>query len=155
MSFNPQFIICSSFKCVCVNLLRRASLPAGLFPENFRGQMSHLSACTFPDFSKHLFRPYQSLSHNISSSFANEEHGWSGDLCFRKPVFSSQWKAQRPPSHFTSLAVSALAYGRKRLNCQYPSLVSFPLPGFSYQLWQYATINDSRYMHACYHMHHT
>lgn len=28
------------------------------------GQMSHLSFCTFGDFSQHLFRPYQSLSHN-------------------------------------------------------------------------------------------
>lgn len=30
----------------------------------FCGQMSHLSACTFGDFSQHLFRPYPSLSHN-------------------------------------------------------------------------------------------
>ena len=28
------------------------------------GQMSHLSVCTFGDFSQHLFRPYPSLSHN-------------------------------------------------------------------------------------------
>lgn len=95
MSFNPQFIICSSFKCVCANFLRAASLPAGLFPADFHGQMSQLSTCTFPDFSKHLFRPYQSLSHNISRSFANGEHDWSGDLCFWKTVFSSKCESWR------------------------------------------------------------
>lgn len=154
MSFNLQFIICSSFKCVCVNFLRVASLPAGLLPADFHDQMSHLSACTFPHFSKHLFRPYQSLSHNISSSFANGEHGWSGDLCFWSLSFSPNVN-HKGPFLFCLSAVSAMAYGKRRLNCQYHSLVPFFLPEFPYQLWQYATINDSRYTHVWYHMHHT
>lgn len=133
MSFNPQFIICSSFKCVCVNFLRMASLPAGLVPADFCDQMSHLSACTFPDFSKHLFRPYQSLSHNISSSFANGERGWSGDLCFWKPVFSPSVN-HTGPHLFCQSAVSAMASGKRRLHCQYHSLAPFLLPAFPYQL---------------------
>lgn len=65
LSFNPQFIICSSLNAFMLISSECPLLPAGLFPADFLGpDFTPKLACTFSDFSEHLLTPYQSLSHN-------------------------------------------------------------------------------------------
>lgn len=119
------------------------------------GKMSHLSACTFGDFSQHLFRPYQSLSHN-KQQLCKWRASLAQWLMLLDACLFSLWESQGPPPIiFMGLAVPTMAYGKMRLNCQYQGLSSFSLTAFPYRLWQYATINDSRNTHVWYHMHHT
>lgn len=88
LSFNLQFIIRSSFKCIHVNFLWMSSLPAGLFPADF----------LWPNVTPkrlHLwwFLPSicsDSINHHltINNSLANGEQVSPSDWCFCMPVFS-------------------------------------------------------------------
>lgn len=118
-------------------------------------QLSHLSAWIFGDFSQHLFRPYQSLSHN-EQQLGKWWAGFTQWLMLLYACLFSLWESQGPPPFILrALAVPAMAYGKTRLNFQYQGLSSFSLTAFPYRLWQYATINDSINTHVWYRMHHT
>lgn len=92
------------------------------------GQMSHLSFCTFGDFSQHLFRPYQSLSHNKQQLCK-----WRARLALWLMLLDacllSSWESQAPlPLYFEGSGCTCHGLWENKVKLPIPE----PLFFFSY-----------------------